>query len=84
MRFSLPRARKEEQSRRDEALSLLETLGLKAFANEKADNLPLVFQRRMEIGRALLAKPSLLLFDEPTAGMISEEKENVIQFISAN
>jgi branched-chain amino acid transport system ATP-binding protein len=79
--FCLPKARREEEKKREEAIELLRALDLADFLDKKADNLPLVFQRRMEIGRALLAKPSLLLLDEPTAGMVTEEKENIIEFI---
>lgn len=80
--FYLPSARREEKNKKEEAMDLLTNLGLDGYASQKADNIPLVFQRRMEIGRALLAKPSLLLLDEPTAGMNSEEKRSIVQFIN--
>jgi branched-chain amino acid transport system ATP-binding protein len=79
--LNLRRARKEERQWRESAIDLLKQLGLSQYADETADNLPLVFQRRMEIARALLNKPSMLLLDEPTAGMNYEEKQDIIQFI---
>lgn len=80
--FSLPQARREEKKWREQALKMLDNLNLKEYAHQKADNLPLVFQRRMEIGRALLNQPAMLLLDEPMAGMTFEEKEDLIKFIN--
>ncbi|RPH85647.1 MAG: ABC transporter ATP-binding protein [Candidatus Rokuibacteriota bacterium] len=52
---------------------LLDRVGLRAKANEVARNLPYGDQRRLELARALAAEPSLLLLDEPTAGMTQGE-----------
>lgn len=80
--LSLSSSRSEETKQKNQALGMLDQLGLSQYANHVADSIPLVFQRRLEIGRALSSGPSLLLLDEPTAGMTSEEKEDVIHFIS--
>ncbi len=67
-----------------ECEEILEIVGLKNEQNELAINLPYGKQRLLEIGRALAAKPSLILLDEPGAGMNSFEKDeltNVIRHI---
>jgi len=67
--LGLPSARRERRDMAAEARRLLDTLNLGAFADEVVDNLPYGHQRRVEIARALAAKPKLLLLDEPVAGM---------------
>ncbi|HEX6099159.1 MAG TPA: ABC transporter ATP-binding protein [Thermoanaerobaculia bacterium] len=56
-----------------EAMSLLEIFGLASRAHFDAKNLPYGDQRRLEIARALAAKPKLLLLDEPAAGLNDSE-----------
>ncbi|MDH5352367.1 MAG: ABC transporter ATP-binding protein [Betaproteobacteria bacterium] len=58
---------------RDEIARLLEFSGLAHKQNELAANLAFGEQRRLELARALAARPKLLLLDEPAAGMNSEE-----------
>ncbi|OLC15270.1 MAG: ABC transporter ATP-binding protein [Candidatus Rokubacteria bacterium 13_1_40CM_69_27] len=55
------------------AVELLDRVGLRQSANEIARNLPYGDQRRLEIARALASEPTLLLLDEPTAGMTQGE-----------
>jgi branched-chain amino acid transport system ATP-binding protein len=55
------------------AAELLDRVGLRASANEVARHLPYGDQRRLEIARALASAPTLLLLDEPTAGMTQSE-----------
>lgn len=79
--FGLPRARLEEQASRHKAEELLELVGLLHRADEKAINFSYGDQRRLEIARALALEPSLLLLDEPAAGMNTGEKQELSQFI---
>jgi branched-chain amino acid transport system ATP-binding protein len=77
----LPRARREEQAAADEAVSLLRYVGLAGKGNEIARNLSYGDQRRLEIARALATDPTLLLLDEPTAGMNPLESLQMVEFI---
>ncbi|MBN8580554.1 MAG: ABC transporter ATP-binding protein [Anaerolineae bacterium] len=69
----------EEKDAEQRASELMEYVGLKNVGNELARNLPYGGQRRIEIARALAASPTLLLLDEPTAGMNPNESEDAIK-----
>ena len=73
--------RKEEAAQRENVLELLETVGLADVKDEPATSLPYGKQRRLEIARALAAEPTLLLLDEPAAGMNPQETEELTAFI---
>ncbi|MCI8869291.1 MAG: ABC transporter ATP-binding protein [Lawsonibacter sp.] len=77
--FRLSRA--EEQRMRREAMALLEEQGLDHLKDETAGSLPYGLQRRLEIARALATGPSLLLLDEPAAGMNPQETQELTGFI---
>ena len=64
---------------RDEALELLRTLGIADEAGRRVLNLPYGQQRLVEIAIALGLKPSVLLLDEPAAGVPSLESERILQ-----
>jgi branched-chain amino acid transport system ATP-binding protein len=78
-----PLQRAEERRVRDDALELLRFVGLENAAYTYARNLPYGSQRRLEIARALATGPSLLLLDEPAAGMNPREKDELIALIGA-
>jgi ABC-type branched-subunit amino acid transport system ATPase component len=67
--LSLPKIRKEETENRERALELLELLGLTRLHAQFAENLSYGQQKLLELGRALMAKPKMILLDEPTAGI---------------
>jgi branched-chain amino acid transport system permease protein len=69
----LPRSRREEQTLETRARQLLEVMGLAGRAGERAAVLPLAAQKYLELARSLMARPSVVLFDEPGAGMNDAE-----------
>jgi branched-chain amino acid transport system ATP-binding protein len=73
--FRTPAFKAEEEKTVDEAYEQLKFVGLGGKANELAKNLPYGDQRRLEIARALAAEPTLLLLDEPAAGMNPQESQ---------
>jgi branched-chain amino acid transport system ATP-binding protein len=74
--LNLPWTWKEEREIRERSLELLDALGLKEGADEPAANLPFGKQRLLEVARALATEPSLLMLDEPAAGLnIYETRE---------
>jgi branched-chain amino acid transport system ATP-binding protein len=77
----LPSVKAEEVRARERSMELLKLVGLDRVAAELAKNLPYGDQRRLEIARALGSDPTLLLLDEPTAGMNPNETRDLIDFI---
>ncbi len=75
---------REERAMREECMELLKIVGLADVAGEMATSLPYGKQRRLEIARALATKPSLLLLDEPAAGMNPQETDELGDFIRAH
>lgn len=71
----------EEKEIEEDSLNLLKIFKLDEHANEVAKNLPYGAQRRLEIARALAAKPKLLLLDEPAAGMNPQETHELMEMI---
>ena len=71
----------EEKRMRDESMELLKMQGLAHLKDEIASSLPYGLQRRLEIARALATSPSLLLLDEPAAGMNPQETQDLTDFI---
>ncbi|MGQ0521597.1 MAG: branched-chain amino acid ABC transporter ATP-binding protein/permease [Actinomycetota bacterium] len=76
-----PRHRREEHTGRVEGRRLLDYVGIGRRAGDLARNLPYGDQRRLEIARAIATGPSVLLLDEPAAGMNPTEKRELIELI---
>ncbi|HVK19892.1 MAG TPA: ABC transporter ATP-binding protein [Actinokineospora sp.] len=81
--FHGPAFKKGEAAAKARGLELLDFVGLSGLDDELARNLPYGDQRRLEIARALATDPSVLLLDEPTAGMNPQETEAARQLIFA-
>ncbi len=79
--LALPPAPQEEKGIQANALELLDLVGLGNRTSEKAKNFSYGDQRRLEIARALALKPTVLLLDEPAAGMNPNEKHQLSDFI---
>jgi branched-chain amino acid transport system ATP-binding protein len=76
-----PFFRRQEQQFTTQALDMLDRFGLGGYAQTPARNLPYGEQRRLEIARALISRPSLLLLDEPAAGMNQAETIALIELL---
>lgn len=79
--FWVGRAEKEETQNREVAEKIIDFLEIQAIRKTPVSRLPYGLKKRVELARALAAEPSLLLLDEPMAGMNVEEKEDMSRFI---
>jgi len=75
------RYREQERRVRQAAREIMGILHLENYAQEYPKNLPYGLQRRVEIGRALVMQPKLLLLDEPAAGMNPSEIDSLIELV---
>lgn len=75
------RAQKEEVENRKFLEDIIDLLEIEAIRKQAVGTLSYGLQKRVELGRALALQPSLLVLDEPMAGMNSEEKEDMARFI---
>ena len=74
-------AEDEEIANREKAERIIDFLEIQSIRKTPVGALPYGMQKRVELGRALVSEPSLLLLDEPMAGMNVEEKEDMSRFI---
>ena len=77
----LPSYYKAEKKANEKAMELLDFMGLGEYADAKAGSLPYGVQRRLEIVRALATDPSIILLDEPAAGMNPSETTELMHQI---
>jgi branched-chain amino acid transport system ATP-binding protein len=75
--LTLPRARQEESADRQAALMMLDELNIAAFALQRLETAPYAVRKLADLARSLVARPTVLLLDEPSAGMSMEEKQQL-------
>ena len=78
----LPKFRKTEKEYKERAMEFLRLFQLEEYADYLAANLPYGKQRKLEIARAMATNPSLLLLDEPAAGMNPNETQELMDDIT--
>jgi branched-chain amino acid transport system ATP-binding protein len=76
-------ARREERAFTERADALLDLVGLHAFRDTAATELPMGSQKLLEVVRALMAQPRLLLLDEPAAGLNDAETAELAELLRA-
>ncbi|MCB1911075.1 MAG: ATP-binding cassette domain-containing protein, partial [Rhodocyclaceae bacterium] len=74
-------AQREEIEHRKKVEEVIDFLEIQSIRKTPVGRLPYGLQKRVELGRALAAEPSMLLLDEPMAGMNVEEKQDMSRFI---
>ena len=79
--FYLGRSKREEMEHREYVEHIIDFLEIQAIRKTPVGRLPYGLQKRVELARALAMEPSVLLLDEPMAGMNLEEKEDMARFI---
>ena len=77
----MPKVVRSERDGYEEALALLELLGLADVAHDRVDDLPYGIQKRVDVARALAARPRILLLDEPAAGLPHDEADALIDHV---
>jgi ABC-type branched-subunit amino acid transport system ATPase component len=80
--LSTPRHRREERSIREQSMAVLHFVGLADIAHARASALAYGHRRLLEIARAIVARPTLLLLDEPAAGLNVTEAAHVSELIA--
>lgn len=76
-----PSVRKAEEEAKDKAYEVMGLLGITDLAHEKVSDLSFGYQKMVDIGRAMMAGPKLLLLDEPVAGMNPVETQKISELI---
>jgi ABC-type branched-subunit amino acid transport system ATPase component len=79
--FRTPRSRRVERECRERAMAALERVGVQRYADRPIRELPFGVQKRVDIARALVTQPSLVLLDEPMAGLTRPEKDEVMDVL---
>ena len=80
--LGLPSRRRRERERRERAVGVLEDCGLAELRHEPAGTLPIGLCRMVELARAVVDEPTVLLLDEPTSGLEETETEHLGEVIA--
>jgi branched-chain amino acid transport system ATP-binding protein len=81
--FSLPRSFQADRKGKERAMEVLNVLGIARYANVPVAILPFGVQKMIEMARAMVAEPKLILLDEPAAGANPSETNNLAELIKS-
>ena len=79
--FQLPKVKKEEKINRERSEEIISFLEIEDIKDTPVGKLPYGLQKKVELGRALATDSTIILLDEPMAGMNVEEKRDMCRFI---
>ena len=79
--FGTPKRYRQENEFEEKAQMLLELVGVRHLEDQVVTNLPYGAQRRVEMARAMVIEPKVLLLDEPTVGMTPDEMMDMIEIV---
>lgn len=79
--LNLPFVQKEEKRLREKAIEIMDFLGIKGIENQLGTAQPYGVQKLIELGRALISEPKMIILDEPAAGMNDKETEALAALI---
>jgi branched-chain amino acid transport system ATP-binding protein len=79
--LSLPSFQRHETEVRERSITVLDSLHIVDYAREIAGNLPYGVQKRVDLARSIVARPKVLLLDEPAAGLTEHESRQLIDLI---
>ena len=82
--LQLPKVKKEEKLNRDRSEEIISFLEIEDIKDTPVGKLPYGLQKKVELGRALATDSTIILLDEPMAGMNVEEKRDMCRFISVS
>ena len=83
MMFRTRKFKEEERKATQQAVDILESIGMADKIDNYASDLPYGAQRRLEIARAIATNAKLILLDEPAAGMNGQETEELLEFVKS-
>lgn len=81
--LNLPNKRREEKKSREQVMETLAFLGLDHVANEKAGSLSYGMQKNLEIARAMVSHPKVILLDEPASGLNTSDLDSLSKRVTA-
>jgi branched-chain amino acid transport system ATP-binding protein len=79
--FTAPRFRRHEAEMRERSHDALQSLSIAEYADELAGNLPYGVQKRVDLARSIVARPKVLLLDEPAAGLTEHESRQLMDLV---